>query len=126
MIIIFYSTNRSFMAFGAKFFFLRIKDYLANRKQHVIFNGLNSDLLSVNCGVPQGVHFKPTVLLYINDLSNISSLLSFILFADDTNISFSHNKLEAKFRTGLRVISYFMHFKHLYSQLTNFRICIKH
>ena len=30
-------------------------------------------------------------LLYINDLNNVSRALDFILFSDDTNISFSHN-----------------------------------
>ena len=32
-------------------------------------------------------------LLYINDLPNTSKLLSFHLFADDTNIYFSHKNL---------------------------------
>jgi hypothetical protein len=30
-------------------------------------------------------------LLYINDLANVSKLLTVILFADDTNIFYSHN-----------------------------------
>ena len=30
-------------------------------------------------------------MLYINDLCNVSKALDFILFADDTNIFFSHN-----------------------------------
>ena len=30
------------------------------------------------------------VLLYINDLCNVSKVVDFILFADDTNIFFSH------------------------------------
>ena len=72
------------------------KDYLIKRKQYVTFNGLNSDLLPVECGVPQGSILGPLLfLLYVNDLSNTSSLLSFVLFADDTNIFCSHTKLES-------------------------------
>ena len=64
--------------------------YLSNREQYVCINGHNSDSLSITCGVLQGSILGPLLfLLYINDLLNTSKLLSFHLFADDTNIYFS-------------------------------------
>ena len=32
-------------------------------------------------------------ILYVNDMCNVSKLLKFILFADDTNIFYSHDRL---------------------------------
>lgn len=68
-----------------------IRDYLSNRKQYVVFNGKSSPPSSISCGVPQGSILGPLLfLLYINDLPLCSKQLHFILFADDTNILFSH------------------------------------
>ena len=41
-----------------------------------------------------GIESRPFVyLLYINDLPNVSKILKFILFADDTNVFCSHSSL---------------------------------
>lgn len=63
------------------------KDYLTDRKQFVSFNYVESCRLTIKCGVPQGSILGPLLfLLYINDLSNVSEILTPIIFADDTNL----------------------------------------
>ena len=67
------------------------ESYLSGRQQYVEFNGICSELCQIKCGVPQGSILGPLLfLLYINDLCNVSKVVDFILFADDTNIFFSH------------------------------------
>ena len=58
-------------------------------------NGESSILQFINCGVPQGSVLGPLLfLLYINDLPNISNILQFYLFADDTNIYYEADNLD--------------------------------
>ena len=74
---------------------IRFQSYLSNRKQYVSINGISSESLEINCGVPQGSVLGPLLfLLYINDLPNISSVLDFYLFADDTNIYYESDSLQ--------------------------------
>ena len=68
-----------------------IKNYLSGRKQYVSYNNTNSAFNDIVCGVPQGSILGPLLfLLYINDLPLSSPSSHFIIFADDTNILFSH------------------------------------
>ena len=67
------------------------KSYLSCRKQFVQYNGYNSSSLDITCGLPQGSILGPLLfLVYINYLCNVSKVLELILFADDTNIFYSH------------------------------------
>ena len=71
-----------------------LTSYLYNRQQYVNINDHESDMANVVCGVPQGSILGPKLfILYINDICNTSSLLKFILFADDTTIFWSGRDL---------------------------------
>ena len=85
------------------------QSYLSNRKQFVCVHGHDSDSLPLTCGVPQGSILGPLLfLLYVNDLPNASSLRTFHLFADDTNIYYSCKNLDdldSKLNNELKIVA---------------------
>ena len=76
------------------------KNYLSNRLQVVKYNSAKSDSLEIKCGVPQGSVLGPLLfLIYVNDMYKCSQLLSFIRFADDTNLFLSHQDSNTLYNT---------------------------
>ena len=73
--------------------FMCIKSNLASRKQRVFVNGVLSDELPLNAGVPQGSVLGPFLfLIYINDIAD-KLLGKTRLYADDTSLSYSSSEL---------------------------------
>ena len=63
-----------------------LSSYLRNRKLYVQLEGYKSECMRTVCGVPQGSVLGPKLfILYINDICDVSKILQFVLFADDTN-----------------------------------------
>ena len=83
--------------------------YLSNRRQFVSIGKVNSDCQVITHGVPQDSVLGPLLfLLYINDFYRCSGIFDFHIFADDTNLFFSHNNLftlEAKINENLYNVS---------------------
>src|SRR6267154_4060598 len=71
------------------------KSYLSLRSQFIELNGVQSPLLNINYGVPQGSVLGPLLfLIYINDIGNIPDLPSLPkIFADDTDLFVSADNL---------------------------------
>jgi len=66
-----------------------IKDYLSGRRQFTVVNGVESDILPVTTGIPQGSVLGPTLFtLFTNDLPTAISEGDLYMYADDTSIYF--------------------------------------
>ena len=72
--------------------FKLLKSYLTNRTQFVVYDGILSCTLLINCGVPQGSVLGPLLfIISMNDVGNVSDFLYTIPYADDTSVLLNGN-----------------------------------
>ena len=55
---------------------------------------IRSDFSTIRCGVQESVLGPLLFIIYINDIVNTSSVLNYVLFADDANLFASHKNLD--------------------------------
>jgi len=68
--------------------------YLSNLKQFVKLENVESGLVDISNGVPQGSVLGPLLLImYTNDLPKSSAFYT-VLYADDTYLCLSHKNLD--------------------------------
>ena len=64
-----------------------IESFLTGRTQHVVFDGDESEVRTVQCGVPQGAILGPLLfILNMDDICNVSDIFFTIMYADDTSL----------------------------------------
>ena len=72
------------------------KSYLENRKQFIANENFSTSHINISCGSARGSILEPLFfLVYVNDLNKASDGLDPIMFADDTNLCYSHQNVKA-------------------------------
>ena len=71
------------------------QSYLTDRSQYVTYDGIESKVLPIKNGVPQGSILGPLLfIIYMNDIFNVSNFIFTILYADDTCVTPDGKSLE--------------------------------
>ena len=71
---------------------------LSNRKRFILEGAINASNLDIICGIPRGSIIGSLLfIIYVNDLCNVSKIFEPIIFADDTNLFFSHKNIKEIF-----------------------------
>ena len=71
------------------------KSCLNNRKQFIAYNNKYTSFETITYRVSQGVILEPLLfLIYVNDLNQELNKLDPIMFADDTNLFYSHHLIK--------------------------------
>ena len=75
------------------------ESYLSNRKQFITYGDKQTNIETITCGVPQGSILGPLLfLIFVNDLHKVIKYLDPIMFADDTNLFYSHKNIKTFFQ----------------------------
>ena len=75
------------------------KSYLSNRKQFITYGEKQTNIETITCGVPQGSILGSLLfLIFVNDLHKVTKYLDPIMFADDTNLFYSHKNITTLFQ----------------------------
>lgn len=90
------------------------ESYLFGRRQYVLCNGRESEVMSSKCGVPQGSILGPALfIIFINDLDATTTSSTITKYADDISLtSCSDNYLSLVKEVNQKL-------NHIYSYLSN-------
>jgi len=101
-----------------------IESYLSIRTQYTEVLKEKSDSLIIQFGVPQGSVLGPLLFLfYINDISRLSDIGVFVLFADDTNIFIEGKTAREVYRKGNELLKYLLRYMTLNKLHINMSKC---
>ena len=75
------------------------ESYLSNRKQFITNGDKQTNIETITCRVPQSSILRPLLfLIFVNDLHNVTKHLDPIMFADNTNLFYSHKNIKTLFQ----------------------------